>query len=245
MENGAKDLEEMTGTEIVKAGVKRGIKSTVRKPWFKRLITFLLIFCVGFGTGFYRRGKSVSASLTPDLSTFVVAPIPTEKPFLLTISHVEEIIKLASDMITTKYAYTDADTYENYKQLFNIKLPLTTNKVVFTYSGEIGIGIDLSEITAYLDNENKTITIDLPEVNVKYNEIDAESFEYYNVSSTIFNQLEMEDITDLIAALLEQKEAQVLNNKKIMEEAKGNTEIVLRSLLSNSDITKEYKVVFK
>lgn len=245
MENEVKDLEEMTGTEIVKVGVKRRIKSTARKPWFKRLIAFLLTFCVGFGTGFYQRNKSVSASLAPDLSTSVVAPIPTEKPFVLTISHVEEIIKLASDMITTKYAYTDADTYENYKQLFNVKLPLTTNKVVFTYSGEIGIGIDLSKVTAYLDNENKTITIDLPEIDVKYNEIDAESFEYYNVSSTIFNQLEMEDVTDLIATLLEQKEAQVLNDKKIMEEAENNTEIVLRSLLNSSDVTKEYKVIFK
>ena len=48
-------------------------------------------------------------------------------------------------------------------------------------------------MSLYLDNENKTITITLPELEVKYKEIDAESFEYYNVSSSIFNQFKMAD----------------------------------------------------
>jgi hypothetical protein len=47
-----------------------------------------------------------------------------EENYLLTISTVEEIVKPASDLITLKYNYKDADTYENYKQLFGKKFLL-------------------------------------------------------------------------------------------------------------------------
>lgn len=245
MENEVNDLEEMTATEMVKKGVKKGVKNTTRKPWFKRLIAFFLTFCLGFGLGFYRRHKSTAISPISTVPVSAVVSAPAEKPFVLTVNHIEEILSLASDLITTKYVYTDADTYEDYKQFFNVRLPFTTNKVVFTYSGELGIGIDLSKLSVYLDNENKAITISLPKIDVKYNEIDAESFEYYNVSTTIFNQLKMEDVSDLIATLIEKKEEQVLNDKKVMEEAYSNTEVVLRNLLSNSNFTRDYKVIFK
>lgn len=247
MANERKELENMTAVEIVKEGVKRGVSETTRKRWVRRLIALLLIFFVGFSIGAYQcykhmRGKK---ELPTPIVPSVVAPTPTEEPFILTVSHVEEIISPASDLVTTKYAYTDADTYENYKELFNIRLPITTNKVVFTYSGTVGIGIDISKLSSYLDNQSKSITIVLPELEIKYNEIDANSFEYYNVSSSIFNQLKIEDCTDLISTLLEEKEKQVLNNKKVMDEARTNTELVLKSLLSASELTKDYKVIFK
>lgn len=247
MADGQKKLENMTPVEIVKEGVKKGLSETTRKRWFKRSIALFLTFCMGFGIGVYRcyeyiKGKKkIPEQTTPS----VVATAPAEEPFSLTISHVEEIINPASDLIITKYSYTDADTYENYKELFHIRLPITTYKVVFTYSGNVGIGIDMSKLSSYLDHENKSITFVLPELEVKYNEIDAGSFQYFNVSTTIFNQLKMDDLTDLISTLLEEKEQQVLNDKKIMDEAYKNTELVLKSLLCASELTKDYKVIFK
>ena len=55
----------------------------------------------------------------------------------------------------------------------------------------------------------------------------------------------MEDTTSLIATLLEAKESEVLNSVKIMEESRKNAETVLKSLLSNSELTKDYKIIFK
>ncbi len=46
--------------------------------------------------------------------------------YILTIDNVQEVLKPASDLISTKYYYTDADTYENYKELFGKKVPFTT-----------------------------------------------------------------------------------------------------------------------
>lgn len=246
MENEIKELEDMTATEIVKEGLKKGVSDTAKKPWFKRLVALLLTFCIGFVFGFYQHRKAASPSGVRDASgPSTVLPTPTEMPSTITIIHVVDIISPASDLITTKYTYTDADTYEDYKEFFKLKLPFTTNEAVFTYSGECGIGFDLSKLSIYPDNENKTITIVFPEIEVKYNEIDAESFEYYSVTTTIFNQLKMEDTTSLIAILLEAKESEVLNSVKIMEESRKNAETVLKSLLSNSELTKDYKIIFK
>lgn len=247
MANEIQNLESMTAAEIVKKGFRKGVSEIVEKNWFKRLIAFLLVFCVGFGIGVYQCVRYVQGDKVPldSLNPSIVVPLPSEDPVSLTVSHVKEILAPASDLITTKYSYTDADVYENYKELFNMRLPMTTNKVVFTYSGTIGFGVDMSKVSSYLDSDNKTITIALPEIEIKYNEIDPESFEYYNVSTTIFNQLKMEDSTDLIATLLKEKERQVLNDKRVMDESRSNTELILKSLLSSSDLTKDYKVIFK
>lgn len=154
------NFKNMTAIKMVKEGLKKGISETVQKHWFKRLIVLFLAFSLGFGIGIYQCYKHIKggkeAPKTTNLS--VVASTPTEKPFTLTISHVNEIIRPASELITTKYAYTDANIYENYKELFNVRLPITTNKVVFTYSGSVGIGIDLSKVSLYLDNENKHLS---------------------------------------------------------------------------------------
>lgn len=224
------------------------LKRLAQGHWFKRLIALLVAFALGVGVGAHQCYKYINSSKTefPDAPTLAVTvPTPTEKPFTLTVSHVEEIIAPASDLITTKYTYKDADVYEDYKEFFHVRMPITTNKVVFTYSGTVGIGIDLSKLDLCVDNEGKRIAIILPELEVKYNEIDADSFEYYNVSISIFNQLKLEDCTDLIATLLAAKKEQVLNDKSVMDGARKNTELVLRSLLSTSELTRDYKVAFK
>jgi hypothetical protein len=247
MANETQDFENMTAAEIIKRGFRKGVSETVKSHRFRRLVVLLLVFCIGFGIGVYQCLRYVRGNILPSSThnPSVVAPTPTEKPFSLTVNHVDEILAPASDLITTKYSYTDADVYENYKELFNVRLPITTNKVVFTYSGTLGFGIDMSKLSSFLDNDSRIITIVLPELEIKYNEIDPESFEYYNVSTTIFNQLKMENSTDLIATLLEEKERQVLNDKRVMDESRSNTELILKSLLSSSDLTKDYKVIFK
>lgn len=165
--------------------------------------------------------------------------------YLLTISKVEEILKSASDLVSMKYCYKDADTYENYKQIFGKKLPFTTDKVVFTYEGVVSVGIDLSTVTYEINNEDKVITITLPEVAVLSNEIDASSFEIPYESDSIFNSTGLGDYTELIDGLKKNKEEQVKKNTELMTSAKESTENVLKGFLTASESTKDYTVKFK
>ena len=164
---------------------------------------------------------------------------------VVSVWNVEEILKPASELITVKYNYTDADVFENYKQIRGWKIPGTTNKTIFTYDGVISVGIDFAQIGVQVDHDAQTITISLPEPSVIANEIDASSFQYYDVSNSVFNQTEVGDVTELIKVLKEKKEEKILANPEVLHQAEENAQTVMRSFLSASDLTKDYSVVFE
>lgn len=168
-----------------------------------------------------------------------------EENYTLTISNVKEVLKPASDLISTKYYYTDADTYENYKELFGKRVPFTTDKVVFIYDGIISVGIDLAEVDYEINNDNKVIVITLPEIKILSNEIDAESFEFPYMSDSVFNTTQMNDYTELIGKLKAEKEEELMDNNELINEAMENTKDVLEQFLTVSENTKEYMVIFK
>lgn len=212
------------------------------KRMLNRVVLLVVILVVGIGVGVCI-AKPWEKNKSEPIITKVEEAI-VEENYTLSIGTVEEVISPASELITAKYYYTDADTYENYKELFGKKVPFTTDKVVFTYDGMISVGIELTDVEYQIDNENQKITIKLPELTVKANEIDEDSFEFPYVSDSIFNTTEMGDYVDLIGTLEKEKEKDLLANTEFMDGALENTKTVLKSFLTTADATKDYEVVF-
>ena len=125
MANKSQAPEDMTTTEILKSRLMTGISSLFQKHWFRRLIALLLAFCIGLGVGAYRCYNYLKEKQAPQEPTIpiVVPPTPTEEPFVLTISHVEEIITPASDLITTKYSYTSRCPLQQTRSFLRIREP--------------------------------------------------------------------------------------------------------------------------
>lgn len=213
------------------------------KKWLKSISVFLLIVSVGFGTGLYTGLTRPWEKDMPVITT--VDDIIVEDNYTLTISTIEKLISPASDLITTKYNYKDADTYENYGKVFGKRVPLTTSKIVFTYRGAISVGIDLSEVNYIIDNDNKSISITLPKLSIVANEIDDSSFEYPFESSSIFNPTEMSDFTELRQQLKDKHAEEIMNDAQFMNSATENTKNVLKDFLTVSSETKDYTVIFK
>lgn len=222
---------------------KNKINLTHAKKIFSRILALFLAGVIGFGTGIYTCITKPWEKIEPIITT--VDDTILENNYKLTISTVEKIVKPASDLITSKYIYKDADTYENYKQLFGKKVPFTTDKVVFTYKGTVSVGIDLSEVKYDIDNENKTIGIKLPEIEILSNEIDGSSFEYPLESDSVFNSTGMSDYTELLVILKEKKAEEVKSDTEFMDTARQNTENVLEDFLTVSDATEDYTVIFE
>lgn len=217
-----------------------GVKKKVFRIFIVSILAIIL-FGAGVLTGVIKPWEK--NKINPVIS--LVDDTIIEENYTLTISTVEKITKPASDLITSKYIYKDADTYENYKKLFDKRVPFTTDKVVFTYEGTVSVGIDLSEVKYEIDNENKIISIKLPEIKIKANEIDESSFEYPFESDSVFNTTGMSDYTELLATLKEEKEKEVKGDTEFMERARYNTENVLKEFLTAADATKDYTVIFK
>lgn len=222
---------------------KKKVNFMSAKKMVIKILALVLAAVVGFGAGFVTCIVRPWEKTVPVITT--VDDTIVEDNYMLTISTVEKIIKPASDLITTKYNYKDADTYENYKQLFGKKVPFTTDKVVFTYKGTVSVGIDLSEVKYDIDNKNKTIGIKLPQIGIKANEIEASSFEYPFESDSVFNATGMSDFTGLLATLKEKKEEEVKDDTEFMNTARQNTENVLEDFLTAAVDTKDYAVIFE
>ena len=158
---------------------------------------------------------------------------------------IEEIITPASDLVTMKYSYTDVSVYENSKKAFGVKIPLTTDKVIFSYSGVVSGGIDLSQIKYDIDNEAKTIEITLPEPKFMSHEMDESSFKFYDAKNSIFTQTKLEDYTTLIGKLKKEKEAKLRSENEFLPSVTENAKKVLDDLLKIADATKDYQIIYK
>ena len=208
----------------------------------KRALLILIAASIGLGVG-VTIAKPKEDENEPIVS--IVDDEIVEDNYILTITNIKEVLEPASDLITTKYYYTDSNTYENYKELFGQKIPFTTDKVIFTYDGEISVGIDLSGLRYSINHNDKIITITLPKVKILANEIDETSFEFPYMSDSIFNATEMDDYVELLGRLKQERADELMANAEFMDDALENTKSVIEKFLTASDVTKEYDVVFK
>lgn len=224
-----------------------------RRRGFLRFLLVLVLLLLCFAAGLYApaiyayySGRSTGSELPQQLqgSPDTVIELP-KKADAVSVWNVMEIIKPASDLVTVRYYYTDADIFENSKQLMGKKLPLTTNKTIFTYDGVISLGVDFSGINISVDDDARAIVIEMPEPKIIANEIDAGSFQYYDVTNSVFNTTEMGDVTDVIDELKAHKEAKVLASKDIMAQAADNAQSVILGFLQASELTAGYDVSFR
>ena len=178
---------------------------------------------------------------TPEPST--ILPDVIDEVQTVSIEEVQKILEPASELITAKYYYTEASTYEKHKTAFKkYKIPFTTDETVFTYDGMISVGIELSEIEIQVDNDAMLISIILPPLEEKYNTVDHDSFAVPYTKDSPFTKTNMKDYTNLLNELEKEKGKEVMANKEFMTFAKNSTVEVMQAFLKASSLTSDYEV---
>jgi hypothetical protein len=168
-----------------------------------------------------------------------------EEKSTLDVKTIEEILQPAGDLITQRYYYTDMDTFESYKELLGAKIPLTTDKVVFTFKGAISAGIVLSKVEFAVDEEEKTVTVTLPDIFIVSNEIFEDEFKAYEIKNSIFTETKFTDYALLLGSMKSKKAEELMKNQKFRDEARKEAENVISAFLKNATVSKDYKIVFK
>jgi hypothetical protein len=163
--------------------------------------------------------------------------------FAVSTTALQERIESASDLITTRYFYTDAEVYEDYKTVLGRKVPFTTDRQVFTYSGQVSLGIDVSQIKFAVDEETKTVTIYLPGIQVVANEIDGDSFMVELNEDSVLNDSNVKDFGELTDELKQKQAERVLGNDEFMAEAQANSVRAITELFESSTLVEGYAVV--
>lgn len=197
---------------------------------FFPIVSALVILVFGMGIGAKAFGKSKKPVFEKEVTVDSIA--------------LKELLLPASDLVSMKYTYTDVAVYENSKKAFGVKIPLTTDKVIFTYSGIVSAGINLSDVTFDINDTNKTITITLPSPQFMSHEMDETSFKFYDAKNSIFTETKLEDYTALMSDLKSQKEEQLRNDADYFPSVSENAQNAIKDLLNVAEATSDYEIVF-
>ena len=206
-------------------------KAVFKHRLFFPIVSALVILIFGMGIGAKAFGKSKKPVFEKEVTVDSIA--------------LKELLLPSSDLVSMKYTYTDVAVYENSKKAFGVKIPLTTDKVIFTYSGIVSAGINLSDVTFDINDTNKTINITLPSPQFMSHEMDETSFKFYDAKNSIFTETKLEDYTSLMSELKSQKEEQLRNDADYFASVSENAQNVIKDLLNVAEATSDYEIVFK
>ena len=210
------------------------------------LISLILIgiaIFVGFRIG---KKKATDVIELPTGETVETEEVVINEEVTVDTSTIKEIVSPASELVTYKYYYTDAGTYEKDKKFgdTDIVIPFSTDKTVYTYSGTISAGIDTGEITYDIDNEKKKIIVHLPNPKILSHELDENSFQTYDVKKSIFTSSSLNDYAEFVGEL-KTKEEQNLNDKsEFWTSLRKNTEGIVSGLMTADERLNEYTITY-
>ena len=126
--------------------------------------------------------------------------------------------------------FTNVQVIDKDKKVFNISVPFTGSKYIFSYDGIIKAGYDFSRIELQRDDQNRTITVTLPKAQIFSCEIDTDSLVVYDQSRNVYSPLTVEDLNDSIAAMRVEVQQKAIDNG-IFENAYNNASVLIRTFL--------------
>lgn len=148
------------------------------------------------------------------------------------------------ELATQAGYYTNVNTIQKPdRTIGGMPIPGTSSKAIMTYGGVIRAGLDFDEIQVTVDDAEKTVTLSMPATRILSNEIDIESCEIYDEQNSIFNRIDISNYNQSLAEMKTKAEEQAITNK-ILDAAKSNAEVLVRSMFKKTNATDEYTLIF-
>lgn len=163
-----------------------------------------------------------------------------------------DVIKAAHELTTLKYDYEQVAEYEGKgKQVAvpvvgDVSIPFTEDAVIFVYGGTICIGFSLDEVEPEIDEENKKITVPVPEVKILSHTENHDIFRAYTVKNSVMTTAsdKINEFESMKSGLMAEKEDNLINDKVIREEAIEEYKTMCTAWLNEAGATG-YEIVFK
>lgn len=190
--------------------VKRGISPLSLFKQGKLIIFGVILAIVCFAVGFFSGGRE-------------------EKPPVLSSITVENQLQQISQLATIRYSYTNMGQFENSNEFYGIKLPFTTKSFIVAYDGTITAGVDLTQAKVTVTDQK--VTIALPAPQILSHEVDPNSLEVFDETTSIFNPITIEDYTGFQAdqqGVMEDKAIQ----GGLLTQAKDQAETAIGGLIT-------------
>lgn len=154
----------------------------------------------------------------------------------------ENIGELATQSVTTTTVRVETKDLK----LFNISIPLTQSKYIYTYNTTIKAGINFSDVKWQLgdtDDTSHNIYVDIPEVKTLSADIDLDSFKVLHEENNIFSPITLTEHNDSLIQLRENALSDAINSG-LYDRALDNAKTILTSFISQVYPSNEYSIIF-
>mgnify|MGYP000177737558 FL=1 len=154
----------------------------------------------------------------------------------------ENIGELATQSVTT----TNVRVETKDLKLFNVSIPLTQSKYIYTYNTTIKAGINFSDVKWQLgdtDDTSHNIYVDIPEVKTLSADIDLDSFKVLHEENNIFSPITLTEHNDSLIQLRENALSDAINSG-LYDRALDNAKTILTSFISQVYPSNEYNIIF-
>lgn len=154
----------------------------------------------------------------------------------------ENIGELATQSVTTTTVRVETKDLK----LFNVSIPLTQSKYIYTYNTTIKAGINFSDVKWQLgdtDDTSHNIYVDIPEVKTLSADIDLDSFKVLHEENNIFSPITLTEHNDSLIQLRENTLSDAINSG-LYDRALDNAKTILTSFISQVYPSNEYSIIF-
>ena len=154
----------------------------------------------------------------------------------------ENIGELATQSVTTTTVRVETKDLK----LFNVCIPLTQSKYIYTYNTTIKAGINFSDVKWQLgdtDDTSHNIYVDIPEVKTLSADIDLDSFKVLHEENNIFSPITLTEHNDSLIQLRENALSDAINSG-LYDRALDNAKTILTSFISQVYPSNEYNIIF-
>ena len=126
--------------------------------------------------------------------------------------------------------------------LYGVTIPFTNSKYIYSYDVVIKAGFDFGDIE--WNENNNVIEVKLPKAKILSSELDLNSFKIYHENESVFNQITITENNEAMKKLQKTAEENAVANG-LLENARDNSETILKIFFSNKYDLEKYEIVFK
>lgn len=156
-----------------------------------------------------------------------------------------EVLVEVGKLTTYEYYYSDIGTYEKSKMVFNFKVPFTTDKTIYAYTGVIGLGVDVGKVDFDVNEAEKVITVSMPAPQILSHTSEENGFQFYDVKNSIFTSTNLGEFNEFELTLKKNQEEKLLEKKSVWAGVKKNAEMILTNMITLSGKIEGYTLQYQ
>ena len=144
-------------------------------------------------------------------------------------------------LVTEEYYFTEVASYSSIKTLFSLELPFSESSYLVSYDGIITAGIDFTGVRVVKDEEQKRITVFLPQPQIQTVSIDPESFVLHHEKQSILNPTSVADYNDSLIEL-ERSALDKALERGLLDQAGEHARLVVQNFVGSLVDLREYRL---